>query len=91
MLDGDLWMFRRVQAAQVVVRFERFRVDFQNAAKRFFGQSMLSLSGQRQAEIDVALGVIGSAPARTSLEKAKGDEEVVVRQAVGKALKGGAG
>jgi len=39
----------------------------------------------------LALGVIGSAPARTSLEKAKGDEEVVVRQAVGKALKGGAG
>ena len=37
----------------------------------------------------MALGVIGNPQARKSLEQAKGDDEVVVRNAVGKALKGG--
>jgi HEAT repeats len=37
----------------------------------------------------MALGVIGTAPARAALEKAKGEDEAVVRSAVSKALRGG--
>jgi len=36
----------------------------------------------------LALGVVANQQAQTSLEKAKGDDEAVVRNAVGKALKG---
>jgi HEAT repeat protein len=37
----------------------------------------------------MALGVIGSPPARAALEKAREDDDAVVRNAVGKALRGG--